>query len=569
LKFTDSFIPTLKENPSDSEIISHSLCIRAGLIRKVASGIYSFLPLGFRVLRKIENIIREEMDKSGAVEVLMPVIQPGELWQKSNRWFEYGPEMFKIVDRNKRDFCLGPTHEELFTTVAGYELNSYKDLPINLYQIQVKFRDEIRPRFGLLRAREFIMKDAYSFCATQEQLDNEYMLMYETYCKIIERIGLRYKIVEAESGLIGGDYSHEFMVLANNGEENIVYCDDCGYAANADNAKFEINYSRYENYCDDKNTDKIKEMHTPNTKTIEELASFLKVETFRIIKTILLRDEENKFYGFILSGDRTLDINKAEKFLKKKLEFITEETNTTELPIGFIGPVGIGTGIAVFGDYSIFGRKNLIAGANKKDYHLINVNAKKDFDVKEWGYFSMPTEGDLCASCKSELKFEKGIEIGHIFKLGIKYSEKLNAKFLDLDGTLKPFEMGCYGIGVTRILAAAIEQCHDEKGIIWPKSIAPFDAVVIVTNMAEEELKNAGEKVYNNLNSIKVDTLLDDREISAGIKFKDADLMGIPVKIIVGRKYLQKNIIEIEERCTSVKTELEFSDILNYFKKDI
>jgi prolyl-tRNA synthetase len=565
LRFTNNFIPTLKEEPSESEIISHSLSIRSGLIRKAASGIYSFLPFGFKILKKIENIIREEMDRTGALEVLMPVIQPGELWQKTNRWYEYGPEMFKIADRNKRDFCLGPTHEELFTTIAGAELNSYKDLPINLYQIQVKFRDEIRPRYGLLRAREFIMKDAYSFGADQEQLEEDYNSMYKAYCRIIERIGLRYKIVEADTGLIGGSSSHEFMVLAENGEETIVYCDECGYAANADNAEYEINASEDAGAQSEK---ELKEVHTPDIKTIEELANFLKIKNSGIIKTILLKDEDSNFYAVVLSGDRFLNINKVEKMLGKNLVFINEENNTLNLPVGFVGPVNMDKKVKIIADYSVLARKNMVAGANRQNYHIVNVDTDRDFQADQRGSFSFPVKGDLCPKCKNMLSFEKGIEVGHIFKLGTKYSEKLNSRFLDINGNLQPFVMGCYGIGVTRLVAATIEQCHDDKGIIWPESIAPFKTVVIVTNMTDEKLKNAGEEIYNNLISEKIETLFDDREISAGIKFKDADLLGIPFKIIVGRKYLQNGKIEIESRATSFKTETVPAEIQTYLKKN-
>jgi prolyl-tRNA synthetase len=565
LRFTNNFIPTLKEEPSESEIISHSLSIRSGLIRKAASGIYSFLPFGFKILKKIENIIREEMDRTGALEVLMPVIQPGELWQKTNRWYEYGPEMFKIADRNKRDFCLGPTHEELFTTIAGAELNSYKDLPINLYQIQVKFRDEIRPRYGLLRAREFIMKDAYSFGADQEQLEEDYNSMYKAYCRIIERIGLRYKIVEADTGLIGGSSSHEFMVLAENGEETIVYCDECGYAANADNAEYEINASEDAGAQSEK---ELKEVHTPDIKTIEELADFLKIKNSGIIKTILLKDEDSNFYAVVLSGDRFLNINKVEKMLGKNLVFINEENNTLNLPVGFVGPVNMDKKVKIIADYSVLARKNMVAGANRQNYHIVNVDTDRDFQADQRGSFSFPVKGDLCPKCKNMLSFEKGIEVGHIFKLGTKYSEKLNSRFLDINGNLQPFVMGCYGIGVTRLVAATIEQCHDDKGIIWPESIAPFKTVVIVTNMTDEKLKNVGEEIYNNLISEKIETLFDDREISAGIKFKDADLLGIPFKIIVGRKYLQNGKIEIESRATSFKTETVPAEIQTYLKKN-
>ena len=574
MRLSKYFLPTLKNEPSDSEIVSHSLSIRAGIVRKVASGIYSFLPLGYKVLKKIENIVREEMDKTGALEVLMPVIQPSELWQESNRWSEYGPEMFKITDRNNRDFCLGPTHEELFTTIIGSELTSYKDLPINLYQIQTKFRDEIRPRYGLLRSREFIMKDAYSFGSNEQELDYDYNKMYETYCAIIERIGLRYKVVEADTGLIGGEFSHEFMILAKNGEEIIVYCEKCGYASNINNANFLIDNKKYDVKLEkhlekhsnliDKN--RLEEIFTPGIKTIDDLASFLKISPSNIIKSILLKDRHDNFYCFLISGERTLNLNKVQKFLKTQLEFVNDENNIYNLPLGFIGPINIDKNVDLYADFSIFKRRNLVAGAGKTNYHILNVDSQKDFKVKEWGNFTYPIAGDLCENCKSVLNYDKGIEVGHIFKLGTKYSEKLNSKFLDKDGTLKPFVMGCYGIGITRMLSAIIEQCHDEKGIIWPKNVSPFNAVIIVTNTSDNVLKEAGDNVYNILIKNSVDVLYDDREVSAGIKFKDSDLIGIPLKIIVGKKYLMNNKIEIEHRDSSKKAELDLTKLIDYIK---
>ncbi|MHB1377515.1 MAG: proline--tRNA ligase, partial [Candidatus Humimicrobiaceae bacterium] len=426
MRFSSYFLPTLKENPSDSDVVSHSLCIRAGLIRKVASGIYTFLPLGYKVLKKIENIIREEMNNAGAIEILMPVIQPAEIWQQSNRWYEYGPEMFKLKDRNERDFCLGPTHEELITTMAGSDIYSYKDLPINLYQIQVKFRDEIRPRYGLLRAREFIMKDAYSFGANEEELDKDYSKMYKAYSKIIERIGLKYKVVEADTGLIGGKFSHEFMIISENGEETIAYCDQCGYAANIDNARFRIkNYGENTLPCPDNKIEDLTEVHTPGIKTIEELSVFLNLAPQKIIKTMVVKNSDDCFFAFLLSGDRTLNLLKAEKFLKTDLELISDDNNDYKLPLGFIGPSGLKKEISVYGDYSIQGKINMTAGANKKDYHFSNINPGRDYSVKEWSDFSFPVSGDLCENCKKELEYNKGIEVGHIFKLGAKYSSML------------------------------------------------------------------------------------------------------------------------------------------------
>ena len=418
MKFSEFFIPTLKEEPSEAEIPSHSLAIRAGLIRKTASGIYSFLPLGLRVLRKIEEIVRQEMNSAGAIELFLPVLQPSDLWEKSGRWKEYGPEMFRLKDRNKRDFCLGPTHEELITYLAYLDLKSYKDLPINLYQIQVKFRDEIRPRYGLLRAREFIMKDSYSFCRTDDDLEVIYKKMHNAYCRILERIGLSYRVVEADTGLIGGSSSHEFIILADNGEDKLVFCPGCEYSA-----KFEMSES------------------------------------------------------------------------------------------------------------------------------------------------SSGKDSGSCIHCGEKLKAEKGIEIGHIFKLGTKYSDSLDAKFVDIDGKLKPLIMGCYGIGITRMLAAAIEQQHDSKGIIWPVSIAPFMVNLIVTTGKNEEFLKAGDLVYRTLTELDVEVLYDDREVNAGIKFKDSDLIGIPIRFILGRKFLESQLIDVEYRKDGKKMELHLDSIPEFIKK--
>ena len=568
MKFSKYFLPTLKEDPSDSDIISHSLCIRAGLIRKVASGVYTFLPLGYKILKKIENIIREEMNNAGAIEILMPVIQPAEIWQQSNRWYEYGPEMFKLMDRNERDFCLGPTHEELITTMAGNDIYSYKDLPINLYQIQVKFRDEIRPRYGLLRAREFIMKDAYSFGSSEEELDKNYDQMYKAYSKIIERIGLKYKVVEADTGLIGGKFSHEFMIISENGEETIAYCDQCGYASNIENAKFRIG-AYEENILPGSGSkiSKLAEVHTPGVKTIEELSVFLNLAPQKIIKTMVVKNKDDCFFAFLLSGDRTLNLLKAEKFLKTNLELICEDNNRYMLPLGFIGPSGLKKDINIYGDYSIKGRINMTAGANKKDYHLSNINFERDYNVQEWGDFSFPISGDLCENCNKELNYNKGIEVGHIFKLGTKYSSKLNGRFLDKDGKLKPYIMGCYGIGVTRLMAAAIEQSHDDKGIIWPESIAPFKVMLIATNVKDCKIKDAADCAYEIILKNKVQVLYDDRDTSAGIKFKDADLIGIPVKIIFGKKFIQNEIIDVEYRKNELKLELKFNKLEDFVKK--
>ena len=567
LKYSEYFIPTLKEEPGESEIASHSLTLRAGLIRKIASGVYSFLPLGFKVLKKIENIVREEMNKAGAVELLLPVMQPSDLWIKSERWSQYGPEMFRLKDRSGRDFCLGPTHEELITYLAYLDIKSYRDLPINLYQIQVKFRDEIRPRYGLLRAREFIMKDAYSFCENEEDLDRIYQEMYKAYTRVLERIGLEFKAVEAETGLIGGKYSHEFIVLAKNGEEQLVYCSNCEYSAKYEMSEFVCKDG--DNYTEDRlsKDNEICEVHTPNVTDVKGLAKFLKIPINKIVKTMLLRDNSNKIYAFLLSGDRDLNIKKAEKFLGLSLEMAGNQAVPDDLNIGYLGPVNISSSIEVYADNSIKGKHNFAVGANKKNYHLINVNYPRDFTVKGWGDFTFPLQGDKCIKCGGKLKFDKGIEIGHIFKLGKKYSEKLDAKFLSKDGKLKSFIMGCYGIGVSRILAAAVEQLHDEKGIKWPLAIAPFMVNLIITNVRNKLLVDTAERVYRILEEIGVEVLYDDRDVSAGIKFKDSDLIGIPLRFIIGKKFLESGKIDVDYRENYSRVEISIEDI-NKFIKD-
>ncbi|MEA2015345.1 MAG: proline--tRNA ligase [Actinomycetota bacterium] len=567
MKLSEFYMPTLKEDPSDTEIPSHALSLRAGLIRKIASGVYSFLPMGLKVLRKIEEIIREEMDDAGAIELLLPVLQPSNLWEKSGRWNEYGPVLFRLEDRNDRYFCLGPTHEELITYLAYLDIKSYKDLPVNLYQIQVKFRDEIRPRYGLLRTREFIMKDAYSFSANDSDLDIIYRKMHDAYCRILGRIGLKYRVVAADTGLIGGDMSHEFIVLAENGEENIVFCPECGYSENYDMAK-----SKSSNVEDGegKKADKeesVKEVHTPGITGVDELAEFLKVKKKNIIKTIVLNDDKGKIYAFLVRGDRELNLKKAENYLKKNLEFLEKGKKAKNLVMGYIGPKGLDNDIELYADNSVKGLRNFVTGANKKELHLINVNYPRDFKVKSWGDFAYPARGDTCIKCGEKLEFEKGMEIGHIFKLGCKYSEKMDAKFLDVDGKLKPLIMGCYGIGVSRIIAAAIEQMHDDKGIIWPDAIVPYMINVITTTEKNKKLSEAGDKIYKKLKELDIDVLYDDRNISAGIKFKDSDLIGIPIKFIIGKKFIDRGLIDIEYRKDEEKVEIPIDSIPEFINK--
>jgi len=556
MRFSKFYIPTLKEEPSSSEIKSHALCLRAGLIRKVAAGIYAYLPLGLRVLKKIENIVKEEMNRAGAIELMMSVMQPADLWEKSGRWDQYGPEMFRLKDRNQRDFCLGPTHEELITYLAYLDIKSYRELPVNLYQIQVKFRDEIRPRYGLLRAREFIMKDAYSFCRNEEELELVYQKMYQAYSRIADRLGLEYMVVEADTGLIGGKVSHEFIVLAEDGEEVLVKCESCGYSAKQETARFDTPRAGSKQEPKD-----LKKVSTPGVKTIEDLSSFLKVPTSSIVKSMVLKGEDGNLYAFLLSGERELNLEKAAKAAKTPLALIQDQDLARELNLGYFGPVGPPEDIKLFSDNSIKGKTNLIVGANQEDFHYINANYPRDFNTGQWGSFSYPLQGDLCHSCGSKLDFRKGIEIGHIFKLGTKYSARLDANFLDEDGKQKPFQMGCYGIGISRIMSASIEQLSDRQGIVWPDCIAPFRAVIIVTNMEDSQLKQGAEKVYAKLLGMGIEVLYDDRNIRAGVKFKDADLTGIPIRFIIGKNYLAKGLIEVELRKDRTKTEVALKDI--------
>jgi len=563
LKYSEGFIPTLKEDPREAEIASHSLTLRAGLIRKIASGIYAFLPAGIRVLQKIEQIIREEMNRAGAVEIFLPVMQPAELWKKSGRWDEYGPELFRLKDRSDRDFCLGPTHEELITQLAYHDIRSYKDLPLNLYQIQVKFRDEIRPRYGLLRAREFIMKDAYSFCGDEKGLDEIYEKMHTAYSRIVERMDLKFRAVEADTGLIGGKSSHEFLVFAGDGEETLVYCPDCDYAANMEMADFKAP----ENLQDGSpGINEAEEISTPGINNIEDLVDFLKTGKENILKTMLLSDEEENVYSFLMRGDRQLNLSKAEKFLGRTLDFYKGSEDDHRFTIGYIGPVSLRNIKGIYGDNSIKNMKDFITGANKADTHLKNVNLERDFEVDDFGDFSYPLDTDRCIKCGGKLQIEKGIEIGHIFKLGKKYSEKMDAGFIDRDGKQKPFIMGCYGIGVTRIMSAVIEQLHDEKGIIWPPSIAPYLVNLIVPTSRDSAMADAAEQLYDVLTEAGVEVLYDDRNISTGIKFKDSDLLGIPLRLVIGKKYLESKLIEIQFRKNDEKTELVPENILAFIK---
>jgi prolyl-tRNA synthetase len=541
MKISKLLMPTLRETPADAEVISHILMSRAGMISKVAAGIYNYLPFGYRVIRKVENIIREEMNRAGAQEVLMPFAVPAELWQESGRWQKYGKELLRFKDRKDADFCLGPTHEEVITTIAKQFINSYKQLPQNLYQIQGKFRDETRPRFGLMRGREFIMKDAYSFHDTEESLDQEYKKMYATYCRIFERCGLKYKVVEADSGNIGGSVSQEFMVLAENGEDALLSCNLCSYSSNVEAAK-----SKIEKAIEPKTSEKIKEVHTPGQKGIDDVAAFLKASPRQMIKTLVFytkKDDAEAYVVVLIRGDRQVNEIKLKNYLGVDVVLPAEDAAVHKVmgvEPGYCGPVGIKQ--RIIADFEIEQITDGITGANKADYHIIHVVPGRDFELKEVADLRTAVAGDTCPKCAGKLESIHGIEVGHIFKLGTKYSTAMNATFLDRDGKPKPFIMGCYGIGVGRTAASAIEQHFDQNGIVWPMALAPYHCVVIPANAADPQQIAAAEKIYQGLLDKDIEVLLDDRDERIGVKLKDQELIGIPTRIVVGKSLAEGKI---------------------------
>lgn len=561
MRYTQFYAPTLKEAPADSEVPSQELLIRAGFIRKIAAGVYTYLPLGRRVLLKIENIVREEMNKIGANEILMPIIQPAELWKQSGRWEDYGPEMMKLKDRHGRDFTLGPTHEELVTFLVQNELNSYRQLPITLYQMANKYRDEIRPRFGVLRAREFIMKDGYSFHDSWESLDETYQAHRRAYSNIMERIGLKYAVVEASSGAIGGSESHEFVAFADTGESNILYC-ECGYAGNDERVPY-VGDIVYDN--EDEKT--IEKVYTPNVKTAQDVADFLGVPVRKIVKTLIYKGR-NGYFMALVPGDRELNEEKLKAFINdQSLTFATPDDIYRDfgVPIGFLGPVGV-KGIKIIADNQVKGMKNFVVGGMEKDYHFVNVNVGRDFVPSEWTDLVVTTAGDPCPHCGKPMNMKKGIELGHIFKLGTKYSEAMGTKYMDRDGQLKPFIMGCYGWGISRTMGAIVEQLYDEKGIIWPLSVAPF-TVVITPVSSNENLMSFAEKVYKFLSEKGEEVLFDDRNVSPGVKFSDADLIGIPFRMTIG-KALNEGFVEIKRRTgKQLRVEADLEKIYEVLQK--
>jgi len=549
MRYSNYFIPTYKEVPSEAEVISHQLMLRAGMIRKLTSGIYTYLPAGLRSIKKVENIIREEMNRAGGIELLMPAVQPGELWQESGRWEYYGRELLRFKDRHNRDACLGPTHEEVITDLVRKEIQSYKQMPINFYQIQTKFRDEIRPRFGLMRGREFIMKDAYSFDVDEASANRSYEAMYEAYSRIFQRCGLKFRAVEADTGAIGGSYSHEFMVLAETGEDQMINCTKCDYAANLERA--EIKGEEGLPGPDNIPMKPLEEVDTPDIKTVEEVTSFLGISQDQLIKTlILVADDE--MVAALVRGDHELNEAKLKNLLDAQVVDLAgpeQVAEATGAPIGFAGPVDLK--IKMVADLAIQGMNNFVTGGNRNDLHLKNVNMGRDFNVERFGDIRMITPRDSCARCGEEIRFGRGIEVGHVFKLGTKYSQALKAIFLDDQGKEKPIIMGCYGIGVGRTVAAAIEQNHDKDGIIFPIPVSPFEVTILPLQMHDGAVVEAAEKIYRELMADHIDVLLDDRDERAGVKFKDADLVGIPVRVTVGSRGAKEGQVEIKLRSQS------------------
>ncbi|HWP48270.1 MAG TPA: proline--tRNA ligase [Candidatus Limnocylindrales bacterium] len=564
MRWSRYFLPTLREVPAEAEVISHQLMVRAGMIRKLAAGVYSYLPFGLRALKKVREIIREEMNRKGALEVYLPVVQPAEIWQESGRWQLYGKELLRFKDRHDRDFCLGPTHEEVITDIVRKEVKSYRQLPLNLYQIQTKFRDEVRPRFGLMRGREFEMKDAYSFDKDEEGANKSYQDMYDAYCRIFERCDLNFRAVEADTGPIGGSYSHEFMVLADTGEDIVVGCDTCSYAANMEKAEVRRE-SRETQGVEMKELEKI---YTPQVKTIQDLTTFLSAKPDQMVKTLIFQ-VDGRPVAVLVRGDHEINPVKLKNLLGADVvEMADEETvrRVSGAPIGFAGPVGL-KGIEIIADFAVQGMSNFITGANEADRHLKNVNLNRDFKVDRFADIRQAMEGDLCPRCETgRLKITRGIEVGHVFKLGTKYSKAMGATFLDADGKEKYIIMGCYGIGVGRTVAAAIEQNHDENGIIWPFPIAPFHVLILPVNMTDSRMVETAEKIYQELLAEGIEVLLDDRDERPGAKFKDADLIGIPLRVTVGNLVASEGKVEIKFRKTGEVEKVPVTEVTQRIK---
>jgi prolyl-tRNA synthetase len=548
MRWSKTLIPTLKEDPADAEVISHKLLVRAGFIRQISRGIYDYFPLALRVIRKIEQIVREEMNRAGAQELLMPIASPAELWQESGRWEMYGKELVRFKDRHERDFCLGPTHEEVITDLVRRAVRSYRELPINLYQIQTKFRDEVRPRFGLMRGREFIMKDAYSFHADVDDCRREYENMVQAYKRIFTRCGLRFRPVEADTGAIGGSLSHEFQVLAESGEDAIVSCDHCDYAANVEQAEVRVPRPAGRDIAEE--PPKLERVATPGKKTVAEVAAFLKLPAEKFIKTLVYRTDQGEFVAALARGDHEINELKLKKMLGCKEIHLADETSVasaTGVAPGFLGPIGLN--LRMVADLAVQGMRGAATGANEADAHLIQVDQERDFTPSAFADLRLAAAGDSCPRCEpGKLECYRGIEVGQVFYLGTKYSRSMGATFLDAEGRERPVEMGCYGIGISRLVAAAIEQNHDANGIIWPLAIAPFHVLLLPINYKDKAIREAADGLYEELQRTGVEVLLDDRDERPGVKFKDADLIGVPLRVTIGAKGLEKGRIELRRR---------------------
>ncbi len=553
MRYRQTFIPTLREDPAEAEVISHKLLLRAGMMRQVARGVYDFLPLGLRVVRKVENIVREEMNRAGAQEILMPAICPAELWQESGRWDVYGRELLRIKDRHDRDFCFGPTHEEVVTDIVRREVRSYRDLPLNLYQIQTKFRDEVRPRFGLMRGREFIMKDAYSFHTDLEDCQREYRNMYDAYSRIFDRCGLTYRPVEADTGAIGGSLSHEFQVLADSGEDALVSCDSCDYAANVEKAELAPPPTPASTHGS-----ALTQVETPDQRTIEEVSAFLGQPPERFVKTLLYVTDTDTVVAALVRGDHELSEPKLKNLLGCQWVVLADEETVhkaTGAPTGFAGPIHIKA--QLISDQTLRGAKGLVCGANERDLHITGLDIERDLPALQFADLRRATAGDTCPRCEQgTFTAHRGIEVGQTFYLGTKYSQAMNATYLDANGAQHPMQMGCYGIGITRTVAAAIEQNHDAAGIVWPKPLAPADLHIVPINWNDEATRNAAEDLYATLRQAGTEVLFDDRAERPGVKFKDADLLGIPLRATIGGKSLARGVIELKQRLDGEMTEV-------------
>ena len=575
MRWSHYYLPTLKEAPADAEVVSHKLLVRAGMIRKLTSGIYSWLPLGLRSLEKAKTIIRQEMNLAGAQEVFLPTVQPADLWQESGRWVKYGKELLRFKDRHDRDYCLGPTHEEVITDLLRGEVRSYRQLPLNLYQIQTKFRDEIRPRFGLMRGREFLMKDAYSFDKDEKGAEASYLSMRDAYIAIFRSLGLDFRMVEADSGAIGGSFSHEFMVLAQTGEDGIAACTDwpnCTWAANVERAPA-INQNKGQNIGPSASCPELEQVATPGQHTVDEVCAFLQITPNRLIKTLLFtaqKGDDRRPVAILLRGDRELNMIKLKNLLNAdEIEFATPEQvlQITGAPVGFAGPLGLKDLSTIYADQELQNATDWTAGANQADAHVRHLNLNRDVKTKiVWADLRNAVAGDVCPRCGQFIEIKRGIEVGHIFKLGINYSQAMNATFLDENGSEKPMIMGCYGIGVSRVVAACIEQNFDQDGIIFPPPLAPFDIHLINLDPTNPQVSAKAEELEEWLEVRGFEVLYDDREERPGVKFKDADLIGLPAQLVIGGKSLSKDLIETKNRRSGEKDTLPANNFETAFK---